>query len=449
MLFGKGNWSIFGVRPESHMPFAVSLASPVELFNVSQLKANILTNFQKQSTVGINPFAQPRKDEGLTDVQLQYDIAQGLTHNGDGAQLVGQDRLQDFFGATPAQYRIGQDDQSLYYGFWVVFNDFEDLTDTASKKEQLAYNAISRPYKLLNSNEKKGIDAQVAATNVSNRKQFPVLVDFVDGRVYAATTNTEELSWVMAILKQLGAVTFSLRWDFDHTEWPSLFLSKVVTETRQSYRDAMKTRADELTRFTKKEVEKLEDQMMEKVVSTFFAISELPTGQWAALKPAAKVKLYKPSDPVSASDASGAFTLLGLSDKSFPISASVVFQDLSSRFKGDKEIQYRKDIFTLNINDNINNMDAGTALLNGFDVPSFKRNVMKEIKQTKSELPIARYWDSWLRELRGAVLMFVDNVTETLQVAKTFGLATYEHEEAVQEQTITDVTFSTTDVTVH
>jgi hypothetical protein len=435
MLFGKGNWSIFGVKSESHMPFAVTLASPAALFQVSQLKASVVTKFSNRATVGINPFALPRKDEALTDVDVINMIAKAY-EDVDNPPPLAIDQLQDFFGATPESYRIGSDSQSNYYGFWVVFNDFEDLTDTASKREQSSYLAVSRPYKFLNKDEKKGVDAQVTATNVLARKQFPVLVDFVEGRVYAATTSAEEIGWVQIILKNLGAEVFSLRWDFNDVAWPSQFLTSVVKETRESYQTAMKNRAEELTRFSKKEIEKLEDQMMEKVVSTFFAIAELATGQWAALKPAAKIKLHKPSDPIACSEPSGAFTLLGLNEEAFPASATVVFQELNSRFKKDIEVQYRKDLFTLQIDDNVNNFDASVALLKGFDSPGFKKTITNEIKHTRQALPIARYWDLWLRELRMSVLQFVDNVTETLGIDKTFGLATFESEE-VKEETVT------------
>jgi hypothetical protein len=435
MLFGKGNWSIFGVEPKSLLQFNITLQTPANLFGVSQLKASIITKFQDRATVGINPFATPRKDEDLKDVNIIAELAKALAEDRpeDYISPLSPDVLQDFYGGTPSSYRIGQDDQSDYYGFWVVFNDFEDLTDTASKKEQASYLAVSRPYKYLNNDEKKGVDAQIKATTVTARKQFPVLVDFVAGRVFAATTNAEEIGWVQAILKNLGAETFSLRWDFDDINWTSNFLCHVVKETKPSYAEAMRTRADELTRFSKKEVEKLEDKMMERVVSSFFAIAELETGDWAALKTAAKIRLHKPSDPITCAGPSEAFTVLGFSEEAFPAAATVVFQELTSKFKKETEYQVRNDKFTIQLDENINNQDAGVALLKGFDLPSFKREMMREIKHTKAELPIAQYWDNWLREMRAAVLNFTDNITETLKVDKTLGLKRFEFEAQEEE----------------
>lgn len=437
MLFGKGNWSIFGVEPSSLMKFQMSFLAPATLFAVSQLKASVITRFQNRATVGINPFATPRKDEDLNDPMVIATIAKAYDENEDTPPPLAIDQLVDFFGATPEAYRIGQDAQSDYYGFWVVFNDFEDLTDPASKKEQLAYLGISRPYKFLNKDEKKAVDAQVKVSTVTARKQFPVLVDFVAGRVFAATTNAEEIGWVQAILKNLGAETYSLHWDFDNIDFPSLFLRYVVENTKASYSDAMRTRADELTRFNKKEIEKLDDKVMEKIVSTYFAIAELETGHWAALKTPGRIKLHKPSDPITCSGPSEAFTVLGFSDDAFPSAATVVFQELTSRMRKEVEVQVRNDLFTIQIDDNMNNQDAGVALLKGFDLPAYKREVMREIKQTKAELPIARYWDEWLRQMRVAIMLFADNMTETLNIAKTFGLMRYETEGETTEEVVT------------
>jgi hypothetical protein len=114
----------------------------------------------------------------------------------------------------------------------------------------------------------------------------------------------------------------------------------------------------------------------------------------------------------------------------------VVFQSLTSKFKKDVEYLVRTDLFTLTLDDNANLQDAGAALLKGFDVPDFKRGVMKEIKERKSEFPISRYWDGWLRMMRSAIAMYIDDMTETLKIdKKAFGLNKYESE--VSEEIIT------------
>jgi hypothetical protein len=417
MLFGKGSWSIFGIKPESLLKFSLTMQAPVNLFEVSQLKASVITRFMNRPTVGINPFEKPRKDEELKDPMVIATIAKGYTE--DNPPPFGVETVAEYFGSTEAEFRIGQDSQSNYYGFWAVFNDFDDLTDVASKKEGLSYTNISRPYKFLNKDEKKAIDSFVQATNVTSRKQFPVLVDFVQGRVYAATTNAEEADWIRAILQKLGAEVFSLRWDFDSPDWVNTFLNKITTETRSSYKDAMRTRADELTRFTKKEVEKLDDKMMEKVVSNYFGIAELATGQWAALKGPTKIKLAKCSDAVSCTGPSEAFSLLQISNSVEVAAASVVFQELTTKTRKETEYQVRNDLFTISMDPFINNQDAGVAFLKSFDLPRYKSELKKEIRETKQTLTIAKYWDEWLRQMRGAVAVFIDNVIITLNVDGT------------------------------
>jgi len=441
MLFSRGNWSIFGVRPESILKFRRTFADPTiaaaALFGVSQLKASVVTRYQQKPTVGINPFADPRLDESLTDLAILESLSKTLDPAIDNPLPFAPSLLNDYFGTTEEDFKIGSDDLSHYYGFWAVFNDFDDVTDVASKKEQLAYTNVSRPYKFLNKDEKKGVDSFIQATNVLTRKQFPVLIDFVEGRVYAATTTVEEVEWVRAVIENLGGECFGLHWDFDSIDFPSRFLSVVDKGTKPTFEAAMKTRADELTRFSKKEIEKLEDKMMEKIVSNFFAIAELETGQWAALKGPSKIKLSHVGDPVTCAGPSEAFTLLRLVhplENSEVASATIVFQELTSKIKKDVEYQVRNDLFTLVLDNNVNLQDAGAALLKGFDLPAYKRDVMKEIKQTKAELPVQRYWDEWLRQMRGAIAMYIDNMTESLQIdKKAFGLNKYESEETTEE----------------
>jgi hypothetical protein len=441
MLFGKGSWSIFGLKPESLMKFKLSMVQTpgnLALFSVSQLKASLITKFQNKATVGINPFASPRLDETLVDPLvlqavgkiLDPDNSQPSADSLPGKGLI--DQLVDFYGANEAAFKIGQDDQSHYYGFWAVFNDFDDVTDVASKKEALAYTNVSRPYKFLNKEEKKGVDSFVQATNVLTRKQFPVLMDFIEGRVYAATTNVEEVGWVQSLIEALGGECFSLCWNFDNVKFPSLFLDAIRCGTKPVFLKEMEARASELTRFTKKEIVKLDDKIMEKIVSNYFAITELETGRWAALKGPSKIKLSASGDPITCAGPSEAFALLGLDspwDNSIPAAATVVFQELTSKFKKEVEYQVRNDLFSLVLDDNVNLQDAGAALLKGFDVPGFKQDVMRQIKESKSELPIAKYWDTWLRKMRGAIAIYIDDMTETLKIDKqAFGLKKYESE---------------------
>src|SRR5208337_835659 len=104
MLFGRGHWAVFGIKKQDAQAFLQDNKA-----FVAALQAQALATTKKKAvpTAGINPFGTPRLDEVDGDV-------------------------------TPDEFRLG-DSQ---YGFWVVFNDYEDVTDPASKKEQIAYTGI-------------------------------------------------------------------------------------------------------------------------------------------------------------------------------------------------------------------------------------------------------------------------------------------------------------------
>jgi hypothetical protein len=306
------------------------------------------------------------------------------------------------------------------YGFWVVSNEYEDPTDPNSKKEQMAYTEMERPFKFLVKEEKKSIEEQVQAQAVLNRSQYPVLVDFQNERVYVASSNKDEVLAVQELLTKLGAKTFPLVWDFKYPTWPSEFLNRVVEETQ--FTAEMQKRAEEVSRFRPDEIEKLDDKQMEKVVSTFFALSELESDVWIGLTTPAKVRIYKPVEPVAISNPSVAFSLLGMSNDAEVAGSSVVFQELITRNTKDGEKTLRKDLFTIDINDNVNLQDAGAAMLRGFDLPQFKREVKTAIK-AKGRLSIRDFWYMWLDGINTSVLEFIDNVNDVLELDKSkYGL---------------------------
>jgi hypothetical protein len=138
--------------------------------------------------------------------------------------------------------------------------------------------------------------------------------------------------------------------------------------------------------------------------------------------------LFTASEPSSETDVSTAFTLLNLVISAEVVSASVVFQRLDSKFtKKDEEKQYRTDLFTLDINDKANISDAGCAALRGFDLPQYKKD-MKRHGKDRGALGIRDYWFEWLIAMKEAVILFSDNVTETLQIDKGLGMLPYEAE---------------------
>ena len=276
---------------------------------------------------------------------------------------------------------------------------------------------MERPFKFLVKEEKKGVEDKVTATAILERSQFAVLVDFQHERVYVASSNADEVNAVRDLLEKLGAKPYSLTWDFGKSSWPSDFLNKVVSTTH--FTTEFKERADQLSRFTPEEVEKLDDKQMEKIVSNFFALSPLETELWAGLTTPARIRIYKPVDPVGVPNPSVAFSLLSMTKDAEVAAASVVFQELKSKFsKAGEEKVYRNDLFTLDINDNMILGDAGAALLRGFDLPQFKREVKTTIK-AKGRVGIKDFWYMWLDGIHTAILELEENITGVLEIDRT------------------------------
>lgn len=394
-MFGRGSWAIFGVRSQSQEMFEAGLApTSGQVVVVSQSAAVEAAKLEGTPTCGINPYDKPRGDELDPPVM-------GTTEN----------------------FRLGPQQ----FGLWFCINDYEDVTDPKSKQEQNAYELSTKPFKFLKKEEKQQVEAAVKASAVASRKQFPVLIDFVGERVYAFTTKEEEIGLVRELLESLGCVTFHMGWNFGGYDWPQKFLKEVWEGNKFSA--AMQSRADDLRRFNADEVEKNEDKMIENIVSGFFSLAELETGQWAGLTTPAKIKLFPGTDASSESSVSSAFTIASQFEETATItSASVVIQHLDSYVnKKDEEKQKRTDLLTIDINDKVNISDAGAAALRGFDVPQYKRDMKRHAKD-RGTLGINDYWFEWLIAMKTAINFFVDNVTETLHIDKDLGLMAYEYE---------------------
>jgi hypothetical protein len=390
-MFGRGNWAVFGIHGEGQAAFAAALDGFASL---SQKEAVAKARNDGVETWGINPYEHPRLDEK----DLELDVASADFKLGDGV-----------------------------YGLWFCLNEFEDVTDPRSKQEGMAYDTVTKPFKFLKKEEKAVVEQQVQASAVASRRQFPVLVDFNAERVFALCTNADEIGSLREQLRRMGAETFHLAWQFGGGEWPVKFLNAV--QQGNKFEHEMASRAEDLRRFRPNEIEKLEDRMLESIVSGYFAMSELETGQWAGLSTPAKIRLFKASEPSSEASVSTAFTLIGLTDSAEVVSASVMFQALDSKFtKKGEEKQYRTDLLCIDVNDKVNLSDAGCALLRGFDLPQFRKD-MKRHGKDRGVLSVKDYWFEWLVAMKGAVNVFVDNVTETLGVDKKLGMLPYDQPE--------------------
>jgi hypothetical protein len=415
MLFGRGQWAVFGVKPQSVKKFEAALKDPMELLKLSQLAASVRTKFHNIASYGINPFGSPRLDEGLTDKtvlkNLDAWLAEDESPSASSQRLQWAEKALEF---VPTLSSLSLDGNA--YGFWLVLNTYEDMDDPASKKEAIAYKEFDRPFKFLNKEEKKAVEQTVAAQTALSREQFPVLVDFDAGRVYAASSNVDNVTVVQEILAEFGAETIGLAWDFGNYDWPELLLNKINKQTKFS--SEMSERAEELRKFRPEEVDKLDDKMMERVVSTFFAITELETGLWAGLTTPARIKLHPQGDPVTVGGVSTAFSLLEITKDAEVAASSVIFQNLEVKTsKKGVERQVRSDLFTLDVNENINLVDAGAAMLRGFDLPGYKKECKANIKE-HGQMSIQQYWRGWLMGLHMAVSQFTDIANELLHTNK-------------------------------
>jgi len=400
-MFGRSNWAVFGIKAATEQAVIDGLDNSHDL---SQEVAVTKAKKDKIPTFGINPFANPRADEN--------------------------NKLND---PSSADFKLSDH----AYGFWLCLNDQKDVTHAASKKEQIAYDEMDKPFKFLNKDEKKAVETAVKTTAVVERKQFPVLINFANERVYVEATSQEDVETVQIVLQKLGGEIFALAWQFGNPNWVNAFLNHVNDKTK--FVNEMASRADDLTRFRKDEIEKLEDRTMETIVSTFFALSELDTGQWCGLTTPARIRIYRPADPIGTAGPSLTFSLLRLSDDSEVASANIVFQSFESKVnkRTEEEKWIRRDLFTIDLSDNSNLLDAGAALLRGFDLPGFRREIKAAIKAQTAPLDIRYYWSQWLTDTVLSIEMFVDNVAETLGIdKKKCGLLPFTAEEETTKETV-------------
>lgn len=418
MLFGRGHWAIFGIEPSSLEPFRTTLEDQTKMLMLSQLSAITVAKYTNKPATGINPFEAPRLDEQGVDTDFAT-LAEALKDDPPTFSEEMLDRLSPIFGSGERAFKLH--DTLPVYGFWFVHNEGKDVTDAASKREQASYVAASRPFKFLNKDEKKSVELSVVSGSVTARKQFPVLVDFEQGRVYAATTSQDQVYILRGVLQNLGAEVHSLRWDFDGSDWPERFLAQIVATSK--YQDEFARRADELTRFKVSEVEPEEDKQVEKIVSTYFSMSELDTSAWVGLAPDAGVRLHQGGETVGVSSPGEVNNLLSKFDKANVASCTAVFQERVSKFRKGVEVTFFKNNFQIDIGDKTAMPDVGAVVLRGFDVCGFKRAMVKELKKTKTELSIAHYWFEYLRQMRNSVYEYIDNLTETLVLdKKQYGL---------------------------
>jgi hypothetical protein len=416
-LFGRGNWAIVGLVKESLDAFKTNLEDRMRMIAVSQIAASAITRHLNTDTLGINPFSAPRLDEqqpmALDHERSLVQYATTKQEHRSEVTLPPEVIEHEGYAFGPEQFQVHP--SMDWFGLWAVSNQWKDISDLASIKEQHSYDGLERPYKFLQSSDKKNVDKDIRGATAAVRKQFPVLLDFNEGRVYIENTNKKTLYLVKEVLRQLGAEIIAVGWIYDRPNWPSEILSRLY-ESSQYISDFQK-RADETTRFRAKEIEKLDDRELESIVSHYFSMSQLANGLWVGISSPAQIRLHLTSQPIAVKGPTSATTLIGMTNDAQVFSGSITFQDrITVESKNGGEITFRKDLLSVLINDQINLSDAGAAMLRSFDIPAFRKDIQREIRKSKDVPSIDQFWSMWLHEMSNAVRTIEASFREILNL---------------------------------
>jgi hypothetical protein len=183
------------------------------------------------------------------------------------------------------------------------------------------------------------------------------------------------------------------------------------------YQNDFQKRADEATRFRPKEIEKLEDKELEAIVANYFSMTELPNDVWAGLAAPAQIRLHATSQPILVKAATSATTLLGMTSDAHVLSGSITFQErITYLSKKGEERAFRKDVLSVDVNDQINLTDVGAAMLRGFDIPAYRKDIQREIRKTKQVPSIEEFWSTWLHQMSNAVRTLEASFREILEL---------------------------------
>src|ERR1019366_9307719 len=396
--------------------FRTILEDRAIMVTASQLAASAITRDSKADTVGVNPFGGPRLDEEHPlDAAFEPELA-GYA----GAELAERattlaDEILNCggYGYTEAQFRIHPD--MRWYGLWAVINEWKDVSDVASIREQGSYRLLERPYKFLPATDKKTVEEATFGINAAMRRQIPVLLDFNDGRVYIENTNKELIYRVTVILRRLGLDVIQVAWKYPRSNWPETILNKLYEE--KQHQQEFQKRAEEATRFKSGEIEKLEDRELENIVSNFFSMTQLGTDLWAGISGPAQVRLHSAGPPIGVRAATSATTLLGMTSDSTIVSGALTLQEIVSGIsKKGVEYTFRKDVLRIDLNDRMNITEIGAAILRGFDIPAFRKDILRDIRYTKDVPSIEQFWAMWLHEMSNSLRTIEMTFREVLEL---------------------------------
>jgi hypothetical protein len=317
------------------------------------------------------------------------------------------------YGVTEAQFRLHP--TMPWYGLWAVSNEWKDVSDLASIKEQRSYRSMDRPYRFLQASDKKSVDQDTLGITAAVRKQVAVLLDFNDGRLYIENSNKKLIYMITMRLRQLGVEIIPVAWTYPRPNWPAEILNRLYENTQ--YQRDFQHRAEEATRFKASEIEKLEDREVESIVSKYFSMTQLPSDLWIGISGPAQVRLHDASPPLGVKAPTSATTLLGMTDDAKILSGALTFQEVvTATSKKGGEYTFRKDLVSIALNDRINLTDIGAAMMRGFDIPEFRKDILREIKQTRQVPSIEQFWGNWLHQLSNGVRVIESTFRELLEI---------------------------------
>ena len=194
-MFARGNWAIIGIAKDSLEAFQTSLEDRGVMIAASQLAASAVTRHIKVDALGINPFGIPRLDEQhTTDQEHESQLASYAASDGESrANFMLPPELLDSAAFGLGSYSFQIHDSLPWYGMWAVSNQWKDVSDLASIKEQHSYAELERPYKFLQATSKKSVDNEIRGVTAAVRKQFPLLLDVNEGRAYIENSSKKTI----------------------------------------------------------------------------------------------------------------------------------------------------------------------------------------------------------------------------------------------------------------
>lgn len=416
-MFGRGNWAIVGLAKESLEGFRLSLENRAAMAAASQMAGGSIAGQLGTDALGINPYSAPRLDEEQT---------LSAEHQAELVRYAVASRETDDEGSLPAEvldctaYAFSAERFQLHgklpwFGLWAVSNEWKKASDLPSIKEQKSYVSLERPYRFLQATDKRTVDQDTLGATTIVRTQVPVLLDFNEGRVYIENTNKKLIYSIIVRLQQLGCDILPVAWTYYQPNWIEEILNKLYEDTH--YGEDFMKRAEEAKRFKANEIEKLDDRDLEAIVSNFYSMTPLAGELWAGISGPSQIRLHHTTPPIAVKAPTSATTLLHMTSEARIVSGALTFQErISTTNKDGEERSFRKDLLRIDLNDRINLSDVGAAMLRGFDLPSLRKDIQHEIKQTRQVPSIQEFWGNWLHALSNAVRTIEGCFRELLDV---------------------------------